>query len=342
MAYVRLCDVQVTPGGRGGRGGWLPFGSSNRGFVIDGFDLDIPHAQTTVILGPSGFGKSILLRAIAGLLPLNSGRVFYDGRDVAGVPPRERMIGFLFQNYALYPHFNVRENITAYFRLRKQTPELGCLREETLRRTGELLDVDIAYLLDRSPKGLSGGEKQRVALGRCITRQPALFLLDEPFSNFDAQLRDRYRVHLKMLTRELSITTVYVTHDQREAVLLGDRIAIVNKHPRGGLTRGYLERSGTVQEFHDRPRNRFVAGSLNLRPEASARHLPSGSVDISPIARLSTGGGEIRGELPVDAPIEAGDSVRPRFSKLHVFDRESGTARPVPAALMDYLDGTND
>ncbi len=410
MAKIRLRDVQVDPR-RGNRlGRWFPSGSSDRGFIIDGFNLDIPHGQTTVILGPSGCGKSTLLRAIAGLLPLSSGRVFYDGRDVAGVPPGERMIGFLFQNYALYPHFNVRENITAYFRFKKQTPELGRLREETLRRTSALLDVDITYLLDRSPKGLSGGEKQRVALGRCITREPKLFLLDEPFSNLDAQLRSRYRLHLRTLLREFSITTVYVTHDQQEAMLLGDRIAIMNKYLDGGLARGYLEQTGTMQELYDRPQNMFVAGFLNLRPDLPAisffdgasldlglqrmvvgirpehvrlatqadraavnarvcdvrldalerqqvvkfdvgsnalpdefaLHTSPGSAGEFPAMQESKGGDEICGELSADVRIEAGDLVRLRFSKLHVFDRETGAARPIPAALSTYLDEAND
>ncbi len=410
MAKIRLCDVRVTPGGGSRLGGWFAPGSPDRGFIIDWFNLGIPHAQTTVILGPSGCGKSTLLRTIAGLLPLSSGRVFYDGRDIAGVPPGERMIGYLFQNYALYPHFNVRENITAYFRFRKQTPELGRLREETLRRTSELLDVDISYLLDRSPMGLSGGEKQRVALGRGITREPELFLLDEPFSNLDAQLRSRYRLHLRTLLRDLSITTVYVTHDQQEAMLLGDRIAIMNKHLQGGRARGYLEQTGTVQELYDGPQNMFVAGFLNIHPDLpgisfvdgaaldpglrrvvvgirpehvklaaqqssaglSARvsevrfdafqrhlvaifdvgpnpfpdgfapHVTPGSAGESPTVPQPNARVKICGELSVDARIEAGDLVRLRFSKLYVFDQETGAVRPIPAALTAYLDGAND
>ena len=279
-----------------------------------------------------------------------------------------------------------------------------------MHRTSELLDVDITYLLDRSPKGLSGGEKQRVALGRCITREPDLFLLDEPFSNLDAQLRSRYRLHLRTLLRELSITTVYVTHDQQEAMLLGDRIAIMNKHLHGGLARGFLEQTGTVQELYDHPQNVFVAGFLNLHPDLPAisfvdgaaldlglervvvgirpehvrlaaqrgraavnarvcdvrldalqrhrvatldvgsnsfpdkfaPHITSRSAGESPTVRESKGEGEICGELSVDARIEAGELVRLRFSKLHVFDRETGAVRPIPSALAAYLDGTND
>ncbi len=270
MANVSLRDLRIVPRRQGRLGDWLSGGSEGRGFVIKGLNLDIPHAQTTVVLGPSGCGKSTLLRAIAGLMPASGGQILYGGEDVEGVPPRNRNIGFLFQNYALYPHFNVRDNITAYFRFRKQTPELGARREAALRRTSELLDVDISYLLDRSPRGLSGGEKQRVALGRCITREPELFLLDEPFSNLDAQLRTRYREHLKTLLRELSITTVYVTHDQQEATLLGHRIAIMNKTRHDGVMYGQLEQVGILWELYERPASAFVAEFLNPHP-----HLPA-------------------------------------------------------------------
>jgi ABC-type sugar transport system ATPase subunit len=176
----------------------------------------------------------------------------------------------LFQSYALYPHFNAEQNITSWFYFRRRTPEMNRLREEKFRRTSELLDVEIAYLLNRKPARLSGGEKQRVALGRCITRDPELFLLDEPFSNLDAKLRSKYRLHLKTLLREFSITTVYVTHDQQEAALLGDLIAVMRMRSRDDWNVGTLEQTGTVQELYDHPGNLFVADFLNLHGDVPA------------------------------------------------------------------------
>ncbi|MEE4312252.1 MAG: ATP-binding cassette domain-containing protein, partial [candidate division KSB1 bacterium] len=199
-----------------------------RPFSIEDLSLTIPDGKTMVILGPSGCGKSTLLRIIAGLMQPQSGTVLYDGVDVKAIPPGDRQIGMVFQNYALYPHFTAKNNILSYFRFQKQTPELDHLAQEKYRKTSELLGVDIEYLLDKKPTHLSGGEKQRVAIGRCITRDPKLFLLDEPFSNLDQPLREKYRLHLKKLLRHFQITTVYVTHDQQEAMILADLLAIMN------------------------------------------------------------------------------------------------------------------
>ncbi len=381
MANIRLRGVALSLGGPGRER--TPRGSrSTRRFAIDGLDLDIPHARTTVVLGPSGCGKSTLLRVIAGLLEPTSGQVLYDGDDVSRVPPGERMIGYIFQNYALYPHFTVRENITSFFRFRRQTPELDSRREQCLRRTSELLDVDISYLLDRSPRGLSGGEKQRVALGRCITREPRLFLLDEPFSNLDAKLRATYRLHLKTLLREFSITTVHVTHDQQEAVLLGDRIAIMNKRFDGGRELGFIEQSGTIEELYDRPRSAFVADFLNLHADQPAISLIGGSalapghaglrVGIRPehvrlgpegdapalfarvrevqrdvlgrhqVVSMEVGEDLICGEFPVTARIEVGEWLPLRFTRIYVFERETGAALETPPALAEYLHDEDD
>jgi ABC-type sugar transport system ATPase subunit len=162
----------------------------------------------------------------------------------------------VFQNYALYPHFSSRANVLSYFRFRKKTPELDAMARAKYQRTSELMGVELAYLLDRKPATLSGGEKQRVALGRCITRDASLFLVDEPFANLDQALREKYRVNLKILLRQFNITTVYVTHDHHEALILAHVLAVMKD--------GTIEQVGTPQEIYDTPKNIFVAGFLNL------------------------------------------------------------------------------
>src|SRR5213592_815367 len=217
VARIDLVDVNKTlrePGGRGST------------FSIQNLSLRVPDGETMVILGPSGCGKTTLLKIIAGLIPPDSGEVRYADVDVRDVPPGDRRIGMVFQNYALYPHLSSRTNILSYFLFRKKTPELDAMARAKYQRTSELMGVDLASLLDRRPPTLSGGERQRVALGRCITRDPALFLLDEPFSSLDQALREKYRVNLKILLRQFNITTVYVTHDHYEALILADRLAI--------------------------------------------------------------------------------------------------------------------
>jgi ABC-type sugar transport system ATPase subunit len=213
-------------------------------FVLENLSLTIPDGKVMVILGPSGCGKSTLLRLIAGLMPLNSGQICYDGKDMDNIAPSERKIGMVFQNYALYPHFTAKANVLSYFLFKKKTPELDQLAQEKFQKTSELLGVDIEYLMDKQPTTLSGGEKQRVAIGRCITRDPALFLLDEPFSNLDQKLREKYRRQLKKLLRYFRITTVYVTHDQQEALCLADVLTIMNI--------GSIEQVGTPEEVYNK------------------------------------------------------------------------------------------
>jgi ABC-type sugar transport system ATPase subunit len=186
--------------------------------------------------------------------------VRYDDVDVKDLRPGQRRIGMIFQNYALYPHLTSRRNVLSYFLFRKKTPALDALAEVKFRRTSELMGVELAHLLDRMPPTLSGGEKQRVALGRCITRDATVFLVDEPFANLDQALREKYRVNLKILLRQFHITTVYVTHDHHEALVLADRLAVMN--------RGAIEQVGTPRAIYDAPRNLFVAGFLNVHPGA--------------------------------------------------------------------------
>ncbi len=229
---------------------------------MEDLNLTVPDGKTLVILGPSGCGKSTLLRIVGGLIEPDSGDVLYDGVEMRDVPPRDRQIGMVFQNYALYPHLNVRRNILSYFLFRKPSPELDREAHDKFQRTSELLGVEIEHLLNKMPTHLSGGEKQRVALGRCITRDPKLFLLDEPFSNLDQKLREKYRVHLKKLLRHFKISTIYVTHDQQEALVLADLLAVMNI--------GTIEQVGTPEEIYANPISQFVAEFLNFDSDTPA------------------------------------------------------------------------
>lgn len=356
---------------------FMPPPGGRKTFSIEGLNLTIPHGKTLVILGPSGCGKSTLLRVISGLQEPAAGQVRYDGWDARGINPGQRRIGMVFQNYALYPNLDSGQNITSYFFFRKKTPEFTRMAEEKFRRTSELLDVDVAHLIHRMPANLSGGEKQRVALGRCITRDPALFLLDEPFSNLDAKLRTKYRLHLKRLLKEFNLTTVYVTHDQQEAVLLGDLITIMRTESSEKSICGMLEQTGTVQELYGNPVSSYVADFLNLhgdiqpisflrgaafgsgleaftigvRPEDVVLH-PEGrrpvlravisEVSVDPIQQnmtvtLALRGEEVTGKLLLDTSLAAGQEVDVRFRKYFVFDRESGRRAGVPARLSELL-----
>lgn len=326
-------------------------------FFLENLSLTIPDGKVMVILGPSGCGKSTLLRLIAGLIPLDSGQIYYDGKDMGNIAPSERKIGMVFQNYALYPHFIARKNVLSYFLFKKKTPELDQLAQEKFQKTSELLGVDIEYLMDKQPTTLSGGEKQRVAIGRCITRDPALFLLDEPFSSLDQKLREKYRRQLKKLLRHFRITTVYVTHDQQEALCLADVLAIMNI--------GSIEQVGTPIEVYKSPSSLFVAEFLNPDAETPAvnilnsemfpgvgegmligvrseditlagnsSHVPTVSGVITEVRHLpirkatvlcvSAGKHEIYVHLPLNGEILENKTVKLYFDKYHVFDKESG------------------
>jgi ABC-type sugar transport system ATPase subunit len=267
MARIDLIKVSKTLKDQG-RGG------SQATFAIRDLSLSVPDGKTMVVLGPSGCGKTTLLKMIAGLISPDAGVVRYDHVEMKDVPPEARRIGMVFQNYALYPHYTARTNILSYFLFRKKTSELNALAKAKYQRTSELMGVELSHLLDRKPPTLSGGEKQRVALGRCITRDAQVFLVDEPFANLDQALREKYRVNLKVLLRQFDITTVYVTHDHHEALILADLLAV--------MSRGAIEQAGTPQEIYDAPKNVFVAGFLNLHVGAppisflDPRWLPQG------------------------------------------------------------------
>ena len=217
--------------------------------AVDQLCLEIADGEFLVLVGPSGCGKSTSLRMLAGLEDVNGGRILIGDKDVTDVPPKNRDIAMVFQNYALYPHMSVRENMGFALRI------AGVSKDEINKRVEEAAKIlDLEPYLDRKPKALSGGQRQRVAMGRAIVRKPQVFLMDEPLSNLDAKLRVQTRTQIASLQRELGVTTVYVTHDQTEALTMGDRIAV--------LAGGLLQQCGTPQEMYERPANEFVAGFI--------------------------------------------------------------------------------
>ena len=221
--------------------------------AVDNISLSTARNEFLVLLGPSGCGKTTLLRMIAGLLPPSEGRILVDGRDVTVLPPRERDLAMVFQNYALYPHLTVERNLGFGLSVRK----IG--KEEIRRRVDEVSEfLDLDGLLKRRPKELSGGQRQRVALGRAMVREPMAFLMDEPLSNLDAQLRSSTRTRLTALHRRLDTTFVYVTHDQVDAMTMATKVAVLNK--------GRVEQFGTPVEIYDKPASAFVAGFMGAPP----------------------------------------------------------------------------
>jgi multiple sugar transport system ATP-binding protein len=358
VARVDLIDVSTTLTDQDAAG-WPPGSRGRSTFSMQHLNLRVPDGRTMVVLGPSGCGKTTLLKLIAGLIAPDSGDVRYDGVSVKDLSPGDRRIGMVFQNYALYPHFSSRTNVLSYFLFRKKTPELDAMARAKFQRTSELMGVELEYLLDRKPTTLSGGEKQRVALGRCITRDASLFLVDEPFANLDQALREKYRVNLKVLLRQFDITTVYVTHDHHEALVLADVLAVMD--------RGRIEQVGTPQEIYEAPRNLFVAGFLNVhvgappislldagwvpaalahgdawvgvRPEdariagregdggvrglvTDALRVPLGSTTL---VTVRVGEHDVHVQAPTEARHAAGQEVRLTFARYHVFDKASGS-----------------
>jgi len=239
MASVSLRKVRkVYPGGAVG---------------VDGIDLEIRDGEFVVLVGPSGCGKSTTLRMVAGLEEISSGEISIGGRVVNEVLPKDRDIAMVFQNYALYPHMTVRENLAFGLKLRKVP------KDEIERRIAEAAAVlGIEPYLDRRPKALSGGQRQRVAVGRAIVRNPAVFLFDEPLSNLDAKMRTQMRVEIKRLHARLGATMIYVTHDQTEAMTMGDRIVVMEG--------GRIRQAGAPLEVYGHPADRFVAGFIGTPP----------------------------------------------------------------------------
>jgi ABC-type Fe3+/spermidine/putrescine transport system ATPase subunit len=252
--------------------------------VVHGVDLQIRHGEFVVFVGPSGCGKSTLLRLVAGLEPITGGTVAIDGKVVNDLPPRHRDIAMVFQDYALYPHKTLYDNMAFGLRLRK-TPEDDIQRR--VMDAAKLLHID--HLLDRRPAALSGGQRQRVAIGRALVRQPKVFLFDEPLSNLDAQLRHEMRTEIKRLHQRLGATILYVTHDKVEAMTLADRIAV--------LSAGRLMQYDTPEAIYNRPAALFVAGFSRIatwcsRPTSPAWARRMGGAEVTAIADPHAGSRE--------------------------------------------------
>ena len=221
----------------------------NKVTAVHDFNLEIADKEFIVLVGPSGCGKSTTLRMVAGLEEISEGDLFIGSKRMNDVEPKDRDIAMVFQSYALYPHMTVYENMAFALKLRK-TPKAEI--DKKVREAAEILDI--TQYLDRKPKALSGGQRQRVAIGRAIVRDPQVFLMDEPLSNLDAKLRNQMRAEIIKLRQRINTTFIYVTHDQTEAMTLGDRIVIMKD--------GYIQQIGTPQEVFDRPANLFVAGFI--------------------------------------------------------------------------------
>jgi len=338
--------------------------------VLHGIDLTVQDGEMIVIVGASGCGKSTLLRIVAGLERSTGGTVLIDDRDVTALEPAARDIAMVFQNYALYPHMRVFDNMAYGLRIR------GLDREDIKRRVGEAADLlGLSELLDRRPRELSGGQRQRVAMGRAIVREPKLFLFDEPLSNLDAKLRVAMRAEIKRLQRRLGVTSLFVTHDQVEAMTLGDRLVVMHE--------GRAAQIASPMEIFERPADTYVAGfigspSMNFLPaiiteDAKAATLSDGNIIALPPGQYAAHPGQkvtlgIRPEhislpgplrlitdlieplgsesvvhgklasgeimalrLPGAPPSAAVLEIAPRTEHLHVFDAETGKRLPPPA-----------
>src|SRR3954468_346468 len=293
--------------------------------AVDGINLVIPDKQFVVLVGPSGCGKSTTLRMVAGLEEISDGVIKIGERVVNDVPPKNRDIAMVFQNYALYPHMSVYKNMAFGLKLR------GMPKAQIHQRVSEAAKIlDIEHLLDRKPKALSGGQRQRVAVGRAIVREPAAFLFDEPLSNLDAKLRVTTRAELKRLHQRLKTTTIYVTHDQEEAMTLGDRIVCMKD--------GIIQQSDTPLKTYQYPKNRFVAGFIGMPPMNffdGAIKMIDGQMMFEEgkleNARVAGGGtSEVNGKTRSDEPVVmVGELTLPG----------TGFTVPVPGHLKDRLAG---
>jgi multiple sugar transport system ATP-binding protein len=283
---------------------------------VTDLNLDIADGEFLVLVGPSGCGKSTTLRMLAGLEEVTGGNIYIGDRDVTDVPSRDRDIAMVFQNYALYPHMTVAENMGFALKIAKISPE------ERRRRVEEAAKIlDLTDYLDRKPKALSGGQRQRVAMGRAIVRSPQVFLMDEPLSNLDAKLRVQTRTQIASLTRRLGVTTVYVTHDQVEAMTMGDRVAV--------LKDGLLMQVDTPRALYDRPATEFVAGFIGS---------PAMNLFRVPVAEGAATFGTMRIELTraQQAALTGGKvTVGIRPEDLH--PAAEGTGLPIEADVVEEL-----
>ncbi|KPU90007.1 ABC transporter ATP-binding protein [Variovorax paradoxus] len=340
MAYLELKNIKKS------------FGDVN---IIKGVDLEIQKGEFIVFVGPSGCGKSTLLRLIAGLEPITSGNLLLDGKDITWAPSGKRDLAMVFQSYALYPHMSVYDNMSFALKLAGTSKSEIKTKVEHAAKT-----LNLTQYLDRLPKDLSGGQRQRVAIGRAIVRAPKVFLFDEPLSNLDAALRGNTRVEIHKLHRALGATTIYVTHDQVEAMTLADRVVV--------LKDGLIEQVGTPLELYDRPANQFVAqfigmpsmnmvaasaipsfsaatggrlpsdGFLGVRPEGLRVHAKAGApvsdvqgrvelieaLGADTLIHVDVGGVPLVARQNDRTPLQAGDDVAVELdpSVLHLFTRD--------------------
>ena len=311
--------------------------------VIDNISLEIKDKEFVVLVGASGCGKSTLLRMIAGLEDITDGEIYIGDKKVNDVHPKDRDIAFVFQSYALYPHMTVRENIAFGLKMRKVDKETI---EKKVQEAAEILDL--GEYLDRKPKQLSGGQRQRVALGRAIVRNPKVFLMDEPLSNLDAKLRVQMRSEIKKLHEKLQTTFIYVTHDQTEALTMGDRVVVLDK--------GVIQQADSPEEIYNNPSNTFVAGFVGspqmnfidnkdfpfetpensivgIRPEkmvCGGEIKFSAQVDITEllgsekIAYFNIGNKKCSAKLPADFDIKDAIELSINSKDLYFFDKETG------------------
>ena len=279
--------------------------------VIHGIDLDVRDGEFLVFVGPSGCGKSTMLRMIAGLESITEGELLINGQRANEVPAAQRGAAMVFQSYALYPHMTVAENMGFSLRMAGiSKPE----REQAVQRTAEVLRI--SHLLPRLPKALSGGERQRVAIGRAIVRKPSVFLFDEPLSNLDAALRVTMRIELSRLHKELGTTMIYVTHDQVEAMTMGDRIAVFNQ--------GRIEQLGAPLDLYAQPANEFVASFLGA-PRINLIHRPVAGASAAHLALWAAAG-------PLAAEVQK-IGIRPE----HLHLTGNGASVPARVVLAEHL-----
>jgi multiple sugar transport system ATP-binding protein len=276
--------------------------------VLSGIDLSVEDGEFVVLVGPSGCGKSTLLRMIAGLEGITGGTIAIGGRVVNDLEPRDRDIAMVFQSYALYPHMTVRQNMGFNLKLRRE-PEQAV--EAKVMGAAQILDLET--LLARYPRQLSGGQRQRVAMGRAIVRKPQLFLFDEPLSNLDAKLRVQMRIEIRRLHQALGATSIYVTHDQVEAMTMADRIVVMN--------RGRIEQVGSPLELYDRPANRFVAEFIG----SPAINLVEGVVEGT--GRRLQVAPDVSLDLPGGSPVTPGSRILAGFRPEHLAPHAHGSIR---------------
>ena len=292
---------------------WYP-GSDTA--AVPGLSLEIADGEFMVLVGPSGCGKSTTLRMLAGLEEVNSGSIYIGDRDVTNMPPKDRDIAMVFQNYALYPHMSVADNMGFALKMAKVPPDK---RRERVEKAAELLGM--TEYLDRKPKQLSGGQRQRVAMGRAIVREPQVFCMDEPLSNLDAKMRVQTRTDIAKLQSDLEVTTVYVTHDQVEAMTMGDRVAVMKL--------GEIQQVDTPLNLYDKPTNLFVAGFI-------------GSPQMNLLEGKASGGEARIGDysVPVDpaaaSKMEGDITVGVRPEAWRIVSKESG-GLPVDVTVVEEL-----